>query len=400
MAVLQHTELVKKGIYAINRWHDQSEIRQRLDLSGALLSGLRLSGADLANADLSHADLTRADLRRANLSWSDLESTHMWRADLSRTDMRNARLPGAILGRASLCCSFLREVDLHGADLSSADLSYADLAGSNLTGADLTEANLSWADLTGAKLVNAKLTATCLDVANLSGADLRHAQLVRTRLDRTLLAAASLEMTLFADCDLSQALGLDSVRHFGPSVIGVDSLARSRGGIPYTFLNQAGVAPAFITLDRAAAERRPPTLCSRILLASVVSDEGFADMLAADLRAAGLPCWSLPVDDERRMIAQGSAMQRVMYYDVIVAVCSEEMLGNPHGVRLLEYMARNDYPGKATVSLALDQSLSSGAQELCQKLSAKTVVDFQGWRSEVAYLRGLEQLVRELSAKG
>ena len=140
------------------------------------------------------------------------------------------------------------------------------MRGADLSGADLTEANLSLADLTDASLGGARLTATILDVANLTGADLRRASLVRALLDRSLFSEATLDLTLFADCDLSQILGLESVHHAGPSIIGLDSLARSRGHIAAVFLRRAGVAEPLIAVQEQLG--LTPGGYSRILLVS------------------------------------------------------------------------------------------------------------------------------------
>ena len=140
----------------------------------------------------------------------------------------------------------LNNADLRGADLSNCDLAFATLVGANLAGADLTEADLTMADLTDANLSGARLNAACLDIANLTRCDLRRASLVRTRLDGALLHDGVVDMTLFADCDLSVTLELESLRHQGPSIVGADTLARSGGAISQVFLQSAGVPPGFI----------------------------------------------------------------------------------------------------------------------------------------------------------
>ena len=50
-----------------------------------------------------------------------------------------------------------------------------------------------------------------------------------------------LDYKRFADVDLSEVKGLESVGHQGPSTIGVDTLVRSEGEIPEAFLRGCGV---------------------------------------------------------------------------------------------------------------------------------------------------------------
>ena len=94
-----------------------------------------------------------------------------------------------------------------------------ELTESNLLGV-LTEANLTEANLTGANLT----------LANLSSADL----------ERTNLTNSLLHVTIFGNVDLSEARGLETVRHAGPSTIGIDSIFRSKGKISENFLRGAG----------------------------------------------------------------------------------------------------------------------------------------------------------------
>ncbi len=95
---------------------------------------------------------------------------------------------------------------LDGANLSEANLAQAILSGANLSGANLSEADLIWADL----------------------------------------SYVSCNSTVFANVDLSDVKGLDSVVHYGPSTIGIDTLIRSKGKIPEVFLRGCGVPESLI----------------------------------------------------------------------------------------------------------------------------------------------------------
>lgn len=54
--------------------------------------------------------------------------------------------------------------------------------------------------------------------------------------------------TFLADVDLTDAKGLEIVRHVEPSSIGVDTIFRSKGKIPEPFLRGAGVPEEFYNL--------------------------------------------------------------------------------------------------------------------------------------------------------
>src|SRR5271157_2699182 len=135
----------------------------------------------------------------------------------------------------------LREGDLRAADLRGANLIEANLRGANLRGADLRHADLSGADLHEAYLVRADLCRANLSRANLSSANLNGAVLGETDFTKAIL-----KWTVLADVDLSTAKGLETVRHSGPSTIGVDTIYWSKGEIPDVFLRGAGLLDEFI----------------------------------------------------------------------------------------------------------------------------------------------------------
>src|SRR5436309_1460817 len=68
--------------------------------------------------------------------------------------------------------------------------------------------------------------------ANLRGANLRQ---------------AIIDWTMFGNVDLSEVKGLETIEHRGPSIIGIDTIYRSKGNISEAFLRGAGVPDNFIT---------------------------------------------------------------------------------------------------------------------------------------------------------
>jgi hypothetical protein len=241
MANPEHVNILKEGVEAWNQWRRKDP--DRGDLSGAVLSRTFLNGADFRRVDLSDANLS-------------------------------------------------------GANLSGAFLIAANLGAAKLSGADLREANLTGADLSGANLIDANLRAANLRAANLRGANLRRAYLLSTNLTSTKIAGANftdsrMTGTVFADVDLSQAKGLETVQHTGPSTIGFDTVQRSRGKIPDAFLRGAGVSDEFIAFIRAMGGAIQFYSC---FISYSGKDQLFAERLYADLQARGVRCWFAPHD--------------------------------------------------------------------------------------------------------
>jgi len=149
---------------------------------------------------------------------SDFKGWNRWRA-ANRKIVPD--LSGANLGEIDL----IGDTNLKGADLSFADLFEASIEQLRLKGANLEGADLRFAQLWKADLRDANLNSADLTGASLEGADMRGANLFSARLENSKLAGARLEgatagYTIFANCDLRDVAGLQTVRHEGPSTIG------------------------------------------------------------------------------------------------------------------------------------------------------------------------------------
>lgn len=404
MANPEHIAVAKGRAFAVARWRARSfRERAHLDLSGAYLSGIKMPGVDLAYDDLAAIDLTAADLRHANFGGAKLRQAHLSRCNLNRANFAAAQAPGASFLRSNLRGANFNNANLAGADLSHCDLAFADLSGANLSGADLTEADLTMAHLADANLSGARLNAACLDIANLTRCDLRRASLVRARLDRALLADSLLDMTLFADCDLSSALGLATLRHEGPSIVGVDTLARSGGGIAAEFLRAAGVPPDFIPEPADPRPSSPPH--RRILLIGSALDHAIIAWLETELRQRGIQCWRLLADDEA--VSKSPVfppMTRFRNFDRAALLCSRDALASPACWRLYHEIMQRQTDSAArrvyVAALALDDCLENNSDELYRRLRDAPTARLRPRKDRQAgYRRDLPGVLAALTAE-
>src|SRR5260370_4031118 len=243
MADKEYLEILKKGVEAWNIWRKQN-LMVLTDLNGADLFGENLEGADLSGASLVGADLNGADLRGADLSGANLA-----KAALTSATFYSAGLQGAILSRARL----------DEADLSWADFAQAELWEANLRRAELYKTNFSRAFLKGADFSDSGMLATSLGYV-----------------------------------DLSEVKGLETVRHLGPSTIGIDTIHMSKGNIPEVFLRGAGVPENFIEYMGSLIAN--PIEYHSCFISYSSKDEEFARRLHVDLQTKGVRCWFAPHD--------------------------------------------------------------------------------------------------------
>ena len=321
----------------------------------------------------------------------------------------------------------LRNASLVGANLSRSDFGKVNLGGVNLTEADLGEtlldnANFENADLRAARLCSCFLRDANLTAANLYMADLRAADLSAARLDHADLTLVCTNGTRFGDNDLSMVKGLDTVEHLGPSTIGIDTIYKSKGNIPETFLRGAGVPEDFITYMRSLVGKAIDFYSCFISYSS--QDDAFARRLHADLQQKGVRCWFAPEDmkigDKFRMRIDES----IRIYDKLMVILSENSIRSPWVEEEVEaalekerkgpgYGLRDAGHGEGAEALEKERkrrdtvlfpiTLDDAVMETDQAWAAslrrtRHLGDFRAWKDHDQYQKSFERLLRDLKA--
>ena len=326
MADIALVQIVKQGRDAVAAWREEHS-NQPMDLNACYMSHARIPMVNLRGADMRSGDFMGAMIRRADLSNSYLNDAHFYRADLREANMSRAIAPGANLRGADL-----RNANLTGANFDRATLSEANLSGADLTNINLDRANLDRANLTGANLTGASFNGTNLSRTNLSSCNLNGADFYEAILNDVVTGEADFRnciigYTVFQNCALDAAVGLDEVRHDAPSTIGLDTLLRSRGALPQSFILGSGVPVAVVGLQDSVADAPVTTL--EVHISCAESDIPFARQLEANLRAQGVRSWVFaegfrgnPLVDRRATSGEEEIERWVRHYDRLVVVCS------------------------------------------------------------------------------
>jgi hypothetical protein len=333
----------------------------------------------LESANLSGVNLGGAYLHGANLGGADLSGTHLFRAELSGANLYLADLSGADLGGA----------DLSGANLITSCLYRADLSGAHLYRADLREADLREGELREAHL----------RYADLSGADLTGANLSRCRC----------EGTFFCDLDLSEVKGLESIRHEGPSIVGVETLFQSKGKIPEAFLRGCGVPNALIAYLPALLGSMQPHQFYSCFLSHSSADKEFARRLDSRMRDEGLRVWFDEVEMQAGKKKHEQIDEAIRTYDKLLIVLSPHSMNSEwvktelrktfdqerrEGQRKLFPIGLAPYPEiRAWKCFDADHG-----KDLAVELREYWIPDFSNWNDNDAFEAAFGRLLRDLKA--
>ena len=349
-------EVVKRGRAALAKWR-----RANPDVL------LHLTDADLQDADLRGINLKRADLTGADLRGANLVGAQLSEADLTRADLRGARLTKADFYSARLFKTTLSGAEAGGGYFRRADMTQSDLSGVDLTKADLREVNLKDGNLAGACLVGADLS-----LARLAGADMREA----------LLGWSTL-----GHIDLSQVVGLDLIKHVGPSTLGFDTARQSYEKLSEEFLRGCGISEGVIQNWKSLFGHPAEEFSCFIRYAP--DDESFAKHLYERAQSKGLRCWldEMPYSakDRRSRSAPTSyeTTERVLICASKASLSSWWVNDEIERLAAREQQLKED-TGRAVrlfFPLNLDGFMFSGDWKHKQeKQIAKQAIDFVGWR--------------------
>ena len=297
---------------------------------------------ELSRAELNHADLTAANLRDADLSRAHLVGAHLDHADLSR-----ARLTGA---------------DLSGADFTEADLSHSDLSSSHLIGADFSRTTLTGADFSDARLI----------------------------------------ATTFANNDLSEVKGLEAVRHYGPSSIGIDTIYGSRGEIPEIFLRGCGIPESFIVQIPALVAALEPIQFYSCFISYSSKDHPFAERLHADLQNKGVRCWFAPEDLKIGDRFRDRIDESIRLHDKLLIVLSENSVASPWVSDEVESAIERERREGRTVlfPIKIDDAVMESKQAWAATIRrTRHIGDFTRWKNHDSYQKAFDRLLRDLKAE-
>lgn len=400
-------KIIEQGAIAWNEWRKQNPFEYKPDLSHLRLRGQDLSGADLSYVNLRGVDLTGQTISDVDFSGADL--TRVWAVGAC---FRNADFSNALLTNANLNSAELAGVNLSNVDLTLANLIGANLERANLTNATLSSADLSHANLTRAILERADLGAAHLDWANLSQANLTDSNLGGvsfngTKLSGADVSGASVESTTFGSIDLTSLRGLESLRHRGPSSIGIDTVFKSRGDIPEVFLRGAGFPDTLIAYIKSIA--RTPIEFYSCFISYSTQDQDFADRLHSDLQNKGVRLWFAPHDIQGGKKVHEQIDEAIRLYDRLLLILSENSMKSTwvkteidHAV----YKERNEgrrvlFPitivpfGEVEKWQNFDADLG---KDLAKEIREYYIPDFSQWKEHDSYIQAFERLLRDLKA--
>jgi hypothetical protein len=302
----------------------------------------------------------------------------------------------------------LSEASLSGANFSNADLRKACLIGANLRRSNLRGANLGDADLRGATLFGADLSGSYLGKATLRLADLARADLSDADLTGANMTLARVGFTRFSNANLDGAKGLDTLKHIGPSSIGINTLYKSKRNFPDTFLRGAGVPEVFI------GEMRFMNISEdehySVFISHSTKDQEFADRLYADLQAKGVRCWFAPHDVQGGKKLHEQIDEAIRIHDKLLLILSEASMESEWVETEISKARKREVKENRRVlfpiRLCAFETLrdwecfdADTGKDSAREIREYFIPDFSNWKDHDAYNLAFDRLLKDLQGK-
>jgi uncharacterized protein YjbI with pentapeptide repeats len=321
--------------------------------------------------------------------------------DLSFADLRGLALDDADLSRAVLCCTDLSESSLVGAQFYDAHIEGAQFISSNRNGADFrtsyagpfTGEVYGFGDsphrsgptqFTRARLRHANLPHK-LEGSDFTQCDLTFATFDRCDLRSANFAGAEMANTVFLGTDLSGVRDLQTVKHSGPSSIGIDTLYESKGNIPDFFLRGCGVPEPLIVYAQSLVAR--PIEFYSCFISYSSHDQAFAERLHADLRARNLRCWFAPEDLKIGDRFQNRIEESIRLFDKVMIILSKSSVQSRWVEREVDSAREREEHQNRTVlfPVRIDDAVMSAPQHWAADVRhSRQIGDFRNWDVHIA----------------
>jgi len=333
-------------------------------------------------------------------------------ANCYKTKFRGAKLNLARILGANFRLADLSEADFTEANMSNSSFFQATLRDANLTRAVMRDSNLSWADLTNAKLsqvnfISAIFEGAKIGDANFDETSFAFADLSNTDFSSADFSGAYIGRTKFCNNDLSKVKGLDKALHRGPSTIGIDTLYKSDGKIPESFLRGAGVTDDFITFV--------PSLVGQAIefyscfISYSHEDEDFARRLHSRMRSENLRVWFAPEDMKGGRKLHEEIFRAIQIHEKLLLVLSENSMKSDWvatEIRRAKKVEREEDRRKLFPIRLVDFGTiqnwecfdADSGKDLAAEVREYYIPDFSNWKDHNSFEREFAKLLQALRA--
>ncbi len=299
--------------------------------------------------------------------------------------------------------------DLRGLDAHVALLIQVNFSNTNLLRARITNSELPYADFSGAFLKEVTFRETALAKSSFKSAVLTWTDFSHANLRGADFSNASVGWTTFGDNDLSEAIGLDTVHHIGPSILGIDTLYRSKGKIPEIFLRGCGVPDELITYSSSLLRAGEVIQFYSCFISYSTKDEEFARRLYSRMRDEHLRVWFAPEDVKGGEKLYEQIERAIQIHDRLLLILSEHSMQSEWVMTEIRKARKTEIEENRRklfpITIVDFDEIKAwkcfdadSGKDLAIEVREYFIPDFSNWKDHDAFEAAFDRLLRDLKA--
>ena len=203
--------------------------------------------------------------------------------------------------------------------------------------------------------------------------------------------------TNLGDVDLSLIEELFTVQHFGPSSIGIDTIMRSKGKFPETFLRETGVSENIIQNMALLTEKGLSHQSCFISHSS--KDREFAEKLYSDLQNTGVRCWFASEDLKIGDKTWDSIYHYIRMRDKVLLILSENSISSDWVENEVNAALSEENKRKKPIlfPIRVDAAILDSDQAWAEYINkTRNISNFSNWKNHDAYHQALDKLLDDI----
>jgi hypothetical protein len=197
---------------------------------------------------------------------------------------------------------------------------------------------------------------------------------------------------------------VDVLDEFGkakePSTIGIETIYRSKGHIPETFLRGAGVPDDFMVYMHSLIGE--PIEYYSCFISYSSKDEALARRLYADLQSKNVRCWFAPEDMKIGEEIQTRIDEAIRIYDKSLLLLSENSINDSWVKHEVDTALDKETRERRRVlfPIRLDASVMQSTKSWAAHLRrTRHIGDFTQWENHDEYQKAFHRLLRDLKTE-
>jgi hypothetical protein len=299
-----------------------------------------------------------------------------------------------------------RETTNEKPDLSGIHLIDVSLDAYNLTETDLSDSRLDVVTFRGSYCVHvsferALLFAAIFRSGPITDCSFREAEIQSSTFDwchveNVDFTNSTFDGNTFIHVSLEDTRGLETINHFSPSSIGIDTFFQS-GGLPEVFLRGCGAPEEFIQYAASLVDK-PIDFYSCFLSYSSKDDE-FARSFYKDLQEKNVRTWFAPEDLKIGDRFDLRIDESIRIHDKLVIILSTNSVNSDWVEREVKSALEREQKERKDVlfPIAIDEEGFTSKQPWAKDIRLKRHIgDFRKWKSHDDYTAAFDRLVRGL----